>query len=449
MAQADYIISNQTFPNTRADINSHLQAIATNNSGTSAPTTQYAGQFWIDTTSSTWTLYIHDGSDDIQFATIDTSANTVNFTDSALDVVTDTSPQLGGNLDLNSNDITGTGNINITGTIESSGNITGTLATASQPNITSVGTLTSFTSTGIDDNADSTTITIDSNENVGIGTASPTNFGSGFKTLEVKNASGDAAELVSGTGVIAQTIASNTNSLVYMGSRSNNSLVLTTNDTERIRIGSSGNVVIGTTTTTNGQLRLHGGKESTTDSNLLISNGAGSAVFASFTNFGVTTVFGSITKSGSGVAYNTTSDYRAKENVSYNFDATTRLKQLRPARFNFIGETDRTVDGFLAHEVSNVVPEAISGTHNETETKEKVVVNVNGKVIAENIEQADWEAGKIADENGNTQYPTDSTWEATKVVPVYQGIDQAKLVPLLVKTIQELEARITALETQP
>jgi hypothetical protein len=74
-------------------------------------------------------------------------------------------------------------------------------------------------------------------------------------------------------------------------------------------------------------------------------------------------------------------------------------------------------------------------------------------VIAENIEQADWEAGKIADEDGNTQYPTDSTWEATKVVPVYQGIDQAKLVPVLTKALQEavdkieqLEARITTLE---
>ena len=121
MAQADYIISNQTFPNTRADINNHLSAIATNNSGTSAPTTQYAGQFWIDTTTTTLTLYIHDGTDDIQFATIDTSANTVNFTDSALDVVTDTTPELGGNLNLNSNDITGTGNINITGTVTADG----------------------------------------------------------------------------------------------------------------------------------------------------------------------------------------------------------------------------------------------------------------------------------------------------------------------------------------
>ena len=64
------------------------------------------------------------------------------------EVVEDTTPQLGGDLDLNSNDITGTGNINITGTIQSSGNITGTLATAAQPNITSVGTLTGLTTTG-------------------------------------------------------------------------------------------------------------------------------------------------------------------------------------------------------------------------------------------------------------------------------------------------------------
>ena len=90
-----------------------------------------------------------------------------NVVDTAFtEVVSDVSPSLGGDLDLNSNDITGTGNINITGTIESSGNITGTLATAAQPNITSVGTLTSFTSTGIDDNATSTAITIDSNNNV-------------------------------------------------------------------------------------------------------------------------------------------------------------------------------------------------------------------------------------------------------------------------------------------
>ena len=111
---------------------------------------------------------------------------------------------------------------------------------------------------------------------------------------------------------------------------------------------------------------------------------------------------GSILFDSSSTAYNTSSDYRLKENVSYTFDATTRLKQLKPCRFNWIiDDTDTAVDGFLAHEVSSVVPEAISGDKDAT------------------------------DDDNN---------------PVYQGIDQSKLVPLLVKTIQELEARITALE---
>jgi ABC-type transport system substrate-binding protein len=105
----------------------------------------------------------------------------------------------------------------------------------------------------------------------------------------------------------------------------------------------------------------------------------------------------------SATSYVTSSDYRLKTNVSYDWDATSRLKQLKPARFNFIADADTTVDGFLAHEAQAVVPESVTGTKDEV------------------------------DDDGN---------------PVYQGIDQAKLVPLLVKTIQELEARITALEAE-
>ena len=89
-------------------------------------------------------------------------------------VVEDTTPQLGGDLDLNSSDITGTGDINITGTITSSGNITGTLATAAQPNITSLGTLTALTGGTGDLNWDSGTLFVDSSANVvGIGETSP------------------------------------------------------------------------------------------------------------------------------------------------------------------------------------------------------------------------------------------------------------------------------------
>ena len=106
-------------------------------------------------------------------------------------------------------------------------------------------------------------------------------------------------------------------------------------------------------------------------------------------------VVGSIIFNDTATAFNTSSDYRLKENVTYSWDATTRLKQLKPARFNFIKNKDKTMDGFLAHEVSSIVPEAITGEKDGAEM---------------------------------------------------QGIDQSKLVPLLVKTIQELEARITTLE---
>jgi hypothetical protein len=106
-------------------------------------------------------------------------------------------------------------------------------------------------------------------------------------------------------------------------------------------------------------------------------------------------------------------------------DATTRLKQLQPKRFNFKTDADTTVDGFLAHEVSSIVPEAISGEKDAMKTEEyKVtpeVLDKDGNVITEAV-------------------------MGTREVPDYQGIDQAKLVPLLVKTIQELEARITTLE---
>jgi hypothetical protein len=113
-------------------------------------------------------------------------------------VLQDTTPQLGGDLDLNSNDITGTGNVNITGTIQSSGNITGTLATVSQPNITSVGTLSSLTISG-DLTVDTTTLKIDSTNNrVGIGQATPT------KQFEINN-SGDTELLIkSGTSSVGK-----------------------------------------------------------------------------------------------------------------------------------------------------------------------------------------------------------------------------------------------------
>ena len=151
---------------------------------------------------------------------------------------------------------------------------------------------------------------------------------------------------------------------------------------------------------------------------------------------------GSIKTNGTATSFNTSSDYRLKENVDYTWDATTRLKQLKPARFNFISDEDNTlVDGFLAHEVENIVPEAISGTKDATETLSNAVVMPNGISVGSGITEEEWTTGKADD-----TYPADSTWKASHTQNVNQSIDQSKLVPLLVKTIQELEARITALE---
>ena len=119
MAQAtDFTIANQSFPDFRTDLNTVLGAINSNNSGTSRPSSATTGTIWLDTTnagSNSLSLKFFDGSDDITLATIDTSANTVNFIDSAVasDLVNDSSPQLGANLDVNGNDIVSTSNADI------------------------------------------------------------------------------------------------------------------------------------------------------------------------------------------------------------------------------------------------------------------------------------------------------------------------------------------------
>ena len=87
MSQHDMNIANQGFPAFRSDLNNALSAIQTNHSGTSRPTGAVAGQIWLDTTNATNpTLKFFDGTDDISLATIDYSANTVNWLDSTVSI---------------------------------------------------------------------------------------------------------------------------------------------------------------------------------------------------------------------------------------------------------------------------------------------------------------------------------------------------------------------------
>ena len=209
--------------------------------------------------------------------------------------------------------------------------------------------------------------------------------------------------------------------IIFMGDGSN----------EKMRIHTNGNISSNITPNYAG---LYIMRHLQSYNAILLKNGTNNTggLFINFTKYDGVGI-GSISHSGSGstVAFNTSSDYRLKENINYTFDATTKLKQLKPAEFNFKTNTDLTVEGFIAHEIQEVLPDVVSGVKDETR-----------------------DIGTLTDEDGNevgTNAPeavkTESqTWTKTGTEEVYQGVDLGKVVPLLVKTIQELEARITALE---
>nr|BAR35099.1 hypothetical protein [uncultured Mediterranean phage uvMED] len=253
------------------------------------------------------------------------------------DVVDDTSPQLGGNLDLNGNNITGTGQIQLAS------------GSASAP-----------------------TIRFANSSNTGI--------------------------YSDGAGIFN----------------------ISTGGTERLEINASGEIGIAGAPVSGKKLNVGGVLAGTTfqmgSYNTITGAGANYNAGLTFTSFSSAstpykmiefkllngTSRGNISIGFYSTYYNTSSDYRLKENLQDVHDATAKVLSLKPCSFNWIG-ADHRVDGFLAHELAEVIPDAVTGV------KDGV------------------------DDDGN---------------PEYQSIDQSKLVPLLVKTIQELEARITALENE-
>ena len=326
----------------------------------------------------------------------------------------------------------------------------------------------------------STKVHMASDGKVGIGTNAPESgfhLTDGTNVIAPQNANRTATLIIEGGSETAdlQFLTSQNYNHIFFGDaadanvgsivydHTNNSMQFSTNASEKMRIDTDGFIGVGITSI---QAHLHVDSEDTgstfgraalavttgdptvDSSNQLVvcaftgDSDCTNGTFISFRDSGGE--IGHITCNGtSSVQYSTSSDYRLKENVEYTFDATSRLKQLKPCRFNFKADTDKTVDGFLAHEVSSIVPEAISGTKDETKEVKNVVKKADGTMIHENVTEAEWTQGKT-----DGIYENDTTWSAEATVPQYQGIDQSKLVPLLVKTIQELEARITALESE-
>jgi len=303
---------------------------------------------------------------------------------------------------------------------------------------TMTGTIAGFTSTGIDDNATSTAITIDASENVGIAETNPQSnlqlgqtavmgqdvnssyIGVNFKSTGVNYISSKYSTQIhqdaalgkinfkvapSGTAdaAISWTTAMTINNVgdtilsAQGGSRANNSNCNLVTDGSKMALAIEQPIT-------------------TAYTNIIFRNGNGN--------------IGTIITSGSATSYNTSSDYRLKELDVPMEGSIDRLKALRPINFAWKADGSRT-DGFLAHEAGEVVPECATGTKDAMMDEEYEVTPavMDGETVV-----------------------TEAVM-GTRSVPDYQGIDQSKLVPLLVASLQEavakieaLEARVTALE---
>ena len=264
----------------------------------------------------------------------------------------------------------------------------------------------------------STKVTVDSSGNLGVGETSP------LGKLHVKTAdSGATAEVsadelvVEGSGHSGISVLSGTGNagtinfgdsgdndigrIIY--NHNGNVMSFNTNALERARITSAGNIYLRTTEKPSSSVAGLG-IEAESYGRMVVYSASSSTSISYLHFFGNPNGFiGSISVSGSSASFSTSSDYRLKENIVAISDGITRLKTLQPKRFNFItDETNTLVDGFLAHEVT-AVPEAITGAKDEVDS----------------------------DNN-----------------PIYQGIDQSKLVPLLTAALQEAIAKIEVLETK-
>ena len=244
-------------------------------------------------------------------------------------------------------------------------------------------------------NNGTTAVTIDTSQNVGIGTTSPVGklsvYGSGALATFQNSTTGSS-------GADGSYIALNGNDLQISNKESAN-MIFYTVDTERMRINSSGDVLFNTTAVPNGT-SAYGAGFDTEDNNRMIlklaTSNTGELALAVFLN--PNGAVGTIRTSGSATQYNTSSDYRLKENVAPMTGGLAKVAQLKPCIYTWKADGSDG-QGFIAHELQEVCPQAVSG--------QKDAVNKDGSIDP-------------------------------------QGVDTSFLVATLTAAIQELNAKVDA-----
>jgi hypothetical protein len=264
---------------------------------------------------------------------------------------------------------------------------------------------------------------INSSGNVGIGTSSPANaltVNSGTTNTVAQFISTDSGAAILLTDNVGSSSIQTTDEILRIGvdedaAVASSAIAFRVDGSEKVRIDPSGNLHVGKTATSNttaGTSLLEDGSFA-----FIVDQGDGGQEVGVINNQTsgtyvidfrqANTDVGRIRVTASATEYQTSSDYRLKENVTYDWDAIPRLKELKPVRFNWIKDSTNTViDGFIAHEAQEVVPESVGGDKDEV-------------------------------------YPAGHEKAGQ---PNYQGIDQSKLVPLLAKAMIEQQEIIEQLQ---
>jgi hypothetical protein len=394
MPQHDYDIANQSGAAFRADLNNALSAVATVNSGNTAPSPTFANQLWADTstnklrqrnTANTAWVEVGDlNSANLGLLTASTAASTY--------VALTGNQTIAGTKTFSTTPVVGTATTGTNSTAAASTAYVVNRVAQDAPTKTGGGASGTW---GIDISGQSATVA-----DSAITPAKLSSGGPSWDTNGVLTAFSLRSSSSGQTGALQASF----NGAVGVGSITNHTFTLLQASTERarfesvyFRIGTSINYA----SLTRMQLRCIGGGAEFgigIEADTLVT---GTSWIEFTSNGGIGR--GNIAWGGSGLVFQSFSDYRLKENVAPINGAVERLKRLRPIRYNMIEFPDQTIDGFLAHEVKEVIPEAVTG--------EKDEVDKNGK-------------------------------------PKYQGLDQGRIVPLLTAALQEALAKIDELEAR-
>ena len=416
MATSDYVLANASGAAFRADLNATLQAIVSNNSSATEPNPTFAFMWWVDTANnllkqrntanSAWITLgtldggrlLKDGSSAapaLAFAAdTDTGlarggANQLKFVAAGDDVVTASS----------SNVVINEGGNNLDVRIEGQNN-SALLCTDASTDRVGIGVSDPGTLVEIVSEAPYVTIRNSTQEDNDGGRES--------KVIFEGEQSGGEISTMAEIGAFHQGVNDDQKGRLVFFTNGGSAV------NEVLTLGGDGDVLFcGTSVITPGKNNTVVGasfEKTANGPSLYVSNDATVPIFVNRNTTG--TVFAvryqSVAKGGidvttTSVVYNTSSDYRLKENIAGINNAIDRVKQLKPKRFNFIQEPSVVVDGFMAHEAQEVVPESVTGAKDEI------------------------------DDNGE---------------PVYQGIDHSKLVPLLTAALQDAISQIETLTSR-